>query len=227
MLLLDGLYPNGPVIELIKKYKWDAMIVLQNKSLSTVWDEFEGLIELLPENQNYRTWGNRRQVFEWVNDIEYYYGDNDEHLLRLHMVVCYETWEEVKKGENEIETKRAFHAWISMRPLDRGKLHERCNLGARHRWNIEHGFLVEKHHGYQYEHCFSYNWNAMKGFHYLMRIGHTINILVQFSVCFADLVQELGMRGLIKFIRRTMEAPWLDPVWIGRRLAAPFQLRLR
>jgi hypothetical protein len=27
--------------------------------------------------------------------------------------------------------------------------HERCNLGARHRWGVEAGFLVEKHQGYQ------------------------------------------------------------------------------
>ena len=32
-------------------------------------------------------------------------------------------------------------------------VHERCNLGARHRWGIESGILVEKHQGYQYEHC--------------------------------------------------------------------------
>ncbi len=227
MVLLDGLYANGPIIEVIKKYNWDGMIVLQSKSLSTVWEEFDGLIKLLPENIHCGKWGNRRQAFEWVNDIEYYYGDHDEHLLKLHMVVCHEIWEEVDKCKSRIEIKRSLNAWISIKPLNRGKLHERCNLGARHRWNIEHGFLVEKHHGYRYEHCFSYNWNAMKGFHYLMRIGHTINILVQFSECFAELVQESGVRGLIDFIRETISGPWLDPAWVKQRLAAPFQLRLR
>ncbi len=73
------------------------------------------------------------------------------------MVVCDENWEEVAKDSNEIVARTSLHAWISLKPLNRNNLHERCNLGARHRWNIEHGFLVEKHHGYQYEHCFSYN----------------------------------------------------------------------
>lgn len=45
------------------------------------------------------------------------------------------------------------HLWLSGKPLNRWNLHERCNLGARSRWTMETEFLVEKHHGYQYEHC--------------------------------------------------------------------------
>ncbi len=227
MALLDGLYPNGPIIEMIQKYKWDGMIVLQDKSLPSVWEEFVGLEKFHPENKLSGIWGDRHQQFEWVNDIEYYYGPKEKKLLKFHMVVCAENWEEVDKDSNEFILKKKSHAWISLKPLNKSNLNERCNLGARHRWNIEHGFLVEKHHGYQYEHCFSYNWNAMKGFHYLMRIGHVINVLVQFSERFFPLIQELGVRGLIKFIRNTLGAPWLDPLWVKIRLAEPFQLRLR
>ncbi len=41
----------------------------------------------------------------------------------------------------------------------------------------EAGILVEKHQGYQYEHCFSYDWKVMCGYHYLMRLGHALNVL--------------------------------------------------
>jgi hypothetical protein len=34
-------------------------------------------------------------------------------------------------------------------------VHERCNFGARQRWGIKAGFLVEKHHGHHYEHAFA------------------------------------------------------------------------
>ena len=54
-------------------------------------------------------------------------------------------------------------------PLNAANVHERCNLGARYRWGIETNFLVEKHQGYAYEHCFAKDWNAMRGYHYLMR----------------------------------------------------------
>lgn len=31
------------------------------------------------------------------------------------------------------------------------------------------------------EHLFSYDWNAMKGYHYLMRLGRLINVLAIYS----------------------------------------------
>jgi hypothetical protein len=37
--------------------------------------------------------------------------------------------------------------------------------------------VVEKCQGYHYEHAFSYTWNAMKGYHYLMRLAHLVNAL--------------------------------------------------
>jgi hypothetical protein len=39
IVLLDGLYPNGDVFELCRSYKWQYMIVLQDDSLKSVWEE--------------------------------------------------------------------------------------------------------------------------------------------------------------------------------------------
>ena len=41
---------------------------------------------------------------------------------------------------------------------------------------------MEKHQGYNYEHCYAYDWNVMRGYHYLMRIGHLLNVLAALSV---------------------------------------------
>jgi hypothetical protein len=226
MVLLDGLYPNGPIMELCGKNKWDYMMVLQDKSLKSVWEEYEGLKKLETDNHFFMTWGNRKQHFEWVNHIDYYYGPNERKKQILHMVICNETWEEIAKDSAEVVTKKSRHAWISSKPLGKWNVHKRCNLGARHRWNIESSILVEKHHGYHYEHLFSYNWNAMKGYHYLMRLGHLINILAIYSEALVKIVGELGVRGFIRFIRDTISGPWLDPVWVKKRLEANFQLRL-
>ena len=226
MVLLDGLYPNGPIVELCRKYRWDFMIVLQDKSLPSVWEEYEGLKKLETKNYFDMTWGDRKQRFEWVNYIEYYYGPNEKKKQIIHMVICNETWEEVDKDSAEIITKKSRHAWISDKPLSRENLHERCNLGARHRWGIESSILVEKRHGYQYEHAFSYNWNAMRGYHYLMRLGHFINVLATYSECLLEMVREFNVRGFIKFIRDTLNGRWLDPPLVQRRLEANFQLRL-
>ena len=221
MVLLDGLYPNGPVMELCRKYNWDFMIVLQDDSLPLVWEEMEGLKDQQPENRFHQNWGNRRQRFRWVNDIDYRYtcpvtGKEKQHLL--HAVICEESWEEIAPGSTDVVTKISRHVWLSDEPLHKRTVHERCNLGARHRWGIESGILVEKHQGYQYEHCFSYDWKVMCGYHYLMRLGHALNVIARHSYALAKYVRELGVRGLIAFVRSTIAGPWIT--------AGPCQLRL-
>lgn len=226
LVLLDGLYPNGPVMELCRNYNWQFMIVLQDGSLPSVWEEVEGLGKLQRHNHLDRCWGNRKQRFHWVNHIEYRYGNNNRKRQLVHVVICDESWEEVASDLPQIMQKTSRHAWISSQPLSRDNVHERCNLGARHRWGIENSFLVEKRHGYQYEHCFSENWNAMRGYHFLMRLGHLINILAQNTARLAKIARSMGLRGLIHFLRETCSNPWLDAEKIRPLLAAPFQLRL-
>jgi len=228
MLLLDGLYPVGPVMDLCRSKRWEYMIVLQDGSLPQVWEEYRGLVKLLePEERLQMLWGDRRQGFHWINNIEYTYEVNGRtRSVKVHMVVCQESWEEIDAETAQTVTKKARHVWLSSRPLNQDNVHPRCNLAARHRWGIESGILVEKRHGYHYEHCFAYSWAAMKGYHYLMRIAHLLNVLAHYSTQLAGLVQELGARGLIRFIRQSLAAPWLDHDRLRQRLARDRQLRL-
>lgn len=228
MILLDGLYPNGPILELLRKKNWDFMIVLQDKSLPSVHEEVEGLKKILTGNHFFRRWNKREQHFWWVNDIDYFFGDNHRHHQKVHVVVCEETWQEVDSSSGETVTKTTRHEWISGRPLHEGNVHERCNLGARHRWSgIEASFNVEKHQGYQYEHMFSQDWTAMRGYHYLMRLGHMFNVLAQYASVLLDVVRTHGVQGFIRFVVETIAGPWLNPQTVLERLAAPFQLKLR
>ena len=226
ILLLDGLYPNGPIMACCRQYHWDFMIVLKDGSLPTVWEEYHSLLRYQPENQYGQHWGERRQQFQWVNSIRYAFGANDKNQLDIHVVVGHEQWEEVDPKTAQIITKTNKHAWISSRPISRLNVHTRCNLGARYRWGIEGAFLVEKHQGYSYEHAFAKNWNAMKGYHYLMRLGHLINTLARFSKDLAKLFGELGVQATIEFIRNTLSGPWLNVHELELRLAQPFRLRL-
>lgn len=225
LLLLDGLYANGPIMARCRQLNWQFMIVLKNKDLPNVWDEFKGLKPLQPKNCLKRSWGDRRQHFTWVNEIEYEYKQDGKYrCIKVHVVVCEECWEKVG-NDGEIIPQTARHAWISSRPLDRNNVHERCNLGARYRWGIEAGFLVEKHQGYQYEHAFALDWNAMKGYHHLMRMAHLFNTLARFSRHLKELYAKLGVRGAIAFVRESCAAPWLDPEQIKILLCRPFQLK--
>lgn len=225
-VLLDGLYANGPIIELCRQYHWQFMIVLQDDSLPSVWEEVHGLERLEKQNRLERAWGNRRQRFRWVNHIEYWWGEHEKKRQIIHVVICEETWNEVDARTAQIQEKTSRHAWISSQPLNRDNVHERCNLSARHRWGIENNILVEKHHGYEYQHCFSENWRAMKGYHFLMRLGHFINIVAQKTEFLAKMVRRWGVRGVIQFIRDTCKGPWLDAERIRQLHASSLQLRL-
>ncbi len=224
-LLLDGLYPSGPLMEICRKNNWDFMIVLQDLSLPKVWEEFHGLTKLQSNNTASMKWGNREQAFEWVNEIEYYYGQNLKKKIVLHVVTCKERWQEVEKTSGEIINKTSNHAWVSCKPLTKSNLHERCNLTARYRWGIENNILIEKHHGYQYEHCFSYNWKAMKGYHYLMHLAHLLNVLTEYSEKLSGYIEKNGIRNLIQFVFITLTGPWLDGD-IKEQASTPCQLRL-
>jgi hypothetical protein len=226
MLLLDGLYAKGPVVEICRKNKWQFMIVLKDDALPSVMNEFESLSALEKQNSNRQTWGNRKQTFRWVNSIDYRFGPNGKKSQILHVVECKESWKEVSWESGSPEEKSSRHVWLSSEPLNKSNLHERCNLAARSRWCIESGILVEKHHGYEYEHCFSYDWNVMKGYHGLMRLGHLFNILACCSERLVEVVKDTGIQGLIRFIWSTMAGPWLDYQWLEGRLSTPFQLRL-
>jgi hypothetical protein len=151
---------------------------------------------LAPEDCAIMTWGNRQQTFRWVNEIDYSYdGDNkNQKCLKVNVVVCEEKWIDIDPKTGEQVTLSSRHAWISSALLTKRNLHERCNLGARHRWNIEEEFLVEKRQGYQYKHLFSENWNAMKGYHYLMHLGHALNALAHYSEALCDVVIRMGIR---------------------------------
>jgi hypothetical protein len=229
LLLLDGLYPNGPIIERCRQNNWDFMIVLQDSSLPTLWEEINGLDKLQPPPGCEQKWDDRRQRFRWYNDLEYVYADpatGRPRKHRLHVVLCQESWEEIAPESTAVVQKSSRHVWISAEPLHRGNVHSRCNLGGRHRWGIEAGLLVEKHHGYQYEHCFSYEWEAMRGYHYLMRLGHALNVLARYSVALAKYVRELGVRGLIEFVRQTLAGPWLKAEELQQIASAFCQIRL-
>jgi len=226
LLLLDGLFAAGPVMELCRGYHWHYLIVLQDGSLPQVWEEFQGLSRLLDENDRLtQIWADREQKFQWVNDIQYYYGPNERKRLTLHLAVCEERWKEVDE-QGHVIRRYSRYAWISDVPFCRKTVHERCNLGARHRWTIEEGILVEKHQGYYYEHLYSYDWNAMRGYHYLMRIAHLLNTLAGFSAKLIKAFKEKGPQGFIEFVRSTLSGLWLQPGDVERRMSRPMQLRL-
>jgi len=118
--------------------------------------------------------------------------------------------------------------WVSAKPVNSKNIIERCNGGARLRWNIEENILTEKEktRGYTYEHMFSYNWNGMKAWHALMHLGHLLNILTYFSAGLLwNKAQELGINGLLREQRYTIKGNWINFSRLAQLPEKP-QLRL-
>ena len=195
-MLLDGIYACGPIVSLCNQYGWEFMITLKRSCLTTVWDDFNGLRKIESDNALATAAGSRNQLYQWSNGIEYIYGANRKKLM-LNVVTCEETWTEAHPRSGGIpEEKITEYAWLSSRPINIKNVERLCSLG-RSRWYIEIGFLVEKHNGYNYSHCYSYDWNTMKGFHVLMKYGIFINTLLMRSQSLCDFVIPCGNMGFI------------------------------
>ncbi len=69
LLLLDGLYPNGPIMQRCRLYHWDFMIVLKDGTLPSVWEEYHSLLDYQEENRKLYHWGERRQVFPTASEF--------------------------------------------------------------------------------------------------------------------------------------------------------------
>jgi hypothetical protein len=198
ILLADGLYACGAVIKKCREYQWEYMITLKEGAMPDVWKEATGLMWLEPSNSICVNWGDRQQDYLWANDIEYEYGTSSRYTEILHVVICYETWlENHSRTTGTLEEKMTRYAWISSRPLNCKNVFIRCTKMARYRWKIESNFLIEKHEGYNFEHCYSYDWQAMKGFHYLMKAGHFLNAMATNSEILLEYVNEFGIRGFV------------------------------
>lgn len=147
--------------------------------------------------------------------------------LKLNVVLCYETWQEHhSQSTGEIEQKETRYAFISSTPLNKENVFGRCTKIGRYRWKIENNILTEKHQGYDYEHCYSYTWNAMEGYHYLMKIGRFLNVLAVNSELLADKVKALGIRGFIKYLKNACAGTQLDADRIREAASETRQWRL-
>lgn len=163
-ILADSLYPNLPVFEKCLLNNWNYIFVLKDKVLTSVWEEFnyffdsiEGTNIEIPENY----FKNNR--YRWINDL--YYKDLRVNVLQI----AYQNQEGI------YQTKRSFITNYQINNFDSSKKIEQI---GQLRWKIENqGFDIQKNHGYNLEHTYSKNPNAMKVVYLLIQIAHIINQL--------------------------------------------------
>lgn len=176
LLSMDGLFAGGPTFSLCREFGWRFMIVLKDKDLSSVNQEFETLSPLAPENR--LTWrtgqeAKIKQNLKWVNDIHYMDSDCKEHVLTV--LECLET---KPNQEGKLQTKK--FKWITDIHITSKNVIQLAENGGRIRWKIENeGFNVQKNGGYELEHAYSNNQTAAKIFYFLLQIAHLFAQLIE------------------------------------------------
>ena len=77
-------------------------------------------------------------------------------------------------------TRRALRAAVTNVPLGRENIVPLANEGGRLRWKIENeGFNVQKTGGYNLEHAYSNNENAIKVDYLVLKIAHLLTQLIE------------------------------------------------
>jgi hypothetical protein len=223
LFFMDALYATQSIMGLLHKHHWEYIIRLPKRKLTDFAKQLNSRrsgSQAIPDQAAYR---EREQYFYWENDIPYGY----DWELCIHLVACVEHYYEVNKKTGEIEDRYSEHAWISSLRLNINNVHELLNLGARKKELIEDNFNTEKNRGYRYKHAFSYNWNAMQGFHYLMRLGHAINALSEFTKKLKQYIKSIGCSATLKLIKDTLFNPWFPAEWFDDQKQVTPQLRFQ
>lgn len=218
---MDALYATQAVMGVLDKYRWEYIINFSKnklKSFAKLLNKNRSRKLMIPGQSHYR---GRRQEFYWHNNFNYGY----DWQLIISLVACLERREEVNKSTGAMEVKYSEHTWISSIPFTISNVHELLNLGARKKEAIEDSINTEKNRGYQYKHLFSHDWNAMKGFHLLMRLGHAMNALSQFTRKLKKYIKENGVNATLTFIKETLFNPWLTDRWFEDQYKQIPQLR--
>ena len=151
----DSLYACESFFQECETYGWQYLLRFKEGSIPSIYQEFKALRELN---------GNRRQMasmkgnywYDFVNEIDY----NDHKVNYLEYG---ESWKPYP-----------FHFLTSL-PLTHKNAQATATYGRR-RWAIEnYGFNAQKKHGFNIEHLFSKNYNAMKNHYFLIQIAHMIS----------------------------------------------------
>ncbi len=160
LLLLDGLFAEGPVFQICRQNRWEFLIVLKDADLPSVNQEFRNLLPLNQENTKIKRQEGLIQHYSWINDISY--RDTVGRVFSLNVLECRE-----KLADEHT------HRWVSSQKITPDNAVSLAKAG-RDRWKIENqGFNTQKNLGFALEHPYSEDPVGMKVYYFLLQMAHT------------------------------------------------------
>jgi hypothetical protein len=198
----DSLYACGRALRVARNNGWRFVFTFKEGRLPKVWEEFERLRDLSPENTLGITLPNGTlQVYRWVNAMSY--EDSDHQLHMFNALECLETAQGL--------TTR--FAWLTDFPLSPTTVAAVATKGGRARSRIENeGFNVQKNSLFDLEHPYSMDLEKQKAYYLLLQIAHIILQMLEKGSLLRRLARKTGkstvdLFGSLKNIaRRLLEA---------------------
>lgn len=209
-LAIDGLYLSKPMIDVCQKNRWHYMITFKEGSAPALFEEYEALLGLTPENALTKTRGDVVANYRWINDIDW--DDRIVHVLE-------------NREQTAREAKR--FVWATDFRVDRDNVERLEQDGGRSRWNIEESFNIQKNGGYGLEHDFSNNNTAMKCFYLLTQIAHIFNQLMEKGSLLRERIEtKLGsLKVLSERLWAALTETRIDPIRLRGILEQRIQIR--
>jgi len=165
----DALIACGPVLQICEDYHWHYVLTFKPGRLPAVWDEFQALLALCPQQvRRIHKPDGRELEYRWVNGLSY--QDDQGRTHTFDAVQCRQT----HKGQT------TTFAWITNFRVSLENVDTIAQQGGRNRWTIENaGFNSQKNGGYELEHVYGAGEDLLRCFYYLLQIAHMILQLIE------------------------------------------------
>ena len=221
----DGLYACGEGFQIAKDYKCDFIYTFQPGRLPALWQDFQGLLRLCPDQHvDWATPQGVRQVYRWINALRY--TDSAGRAWGFNAIDCIET---------KTDGGKSRWSWVTSLGVSNKTVVEVATNGGRARWRAENeGFNTQKNSGLNLGHAYSHRcWAA---YYFLLQIAHLLLQLVEKGSLLLQLAQEQGKRTAVELYGslRNMAQRLLDSLryrrWpeeaFDRAAAGTIQIRL-
>jgi hypothetical protein len=183
----DSLFACGEGFQIAKDYKCDYIYVFKPGRAPALWQEFQALLRLCPDQRVEQTTAQGvRQVYRWVNGL--HYTDSDGRDWAFNAIECTET---NKEGE------KSLWSWLTSLEVNHKTVVEVATKGGRERWRTENeGFNTQKNSGLNLEHAYSHTcWAA---YYFLLQIAHLLLQLLEKGNLLSQLAREQGKRTAVE-----------------------------
>lgn len=217
-LLLDSLCAGKPIFDICRQYNWKFIITFKEGSMPALFSEFEALKVLAPENSFHYKDNDVIQDYSWITDIPY-----EDH--NLNVLECTELKLNPRRDRNPITR----FVWLTNFNLNKRNCSQIANQGGRLRWKIENeGFNSQKNGGYNLEHAYSFQNQALKNFYILLQVAHNISQFMEKGSLLRHRPKKLfgSIRNIAIRLLESLRYRETTPEYLRNLMAKPFQIRL-